>query len=58
MILGRPAIRVEVRRQYWSQIRAGEVPGDAGRFAGKNSPFSLSNQGSLTLIATRNFVIP
>jgi IS30 family transposase len=29
MILGRPAIRVEVQRQYWSLIRAGVVPGDA-----------------------------
>ena len=29
MILGRPAIWVEVQRQYWSLIRAGEVPGDA-----------------------------
>jgi transposase, IS30 family len=29
MILGRPAIRVEVQRQYWSRIRGGAVPGDA-----------------------------
>jgi hypothetical protein len=29
MILGRPAIRVEVQRQFWSLIRAGAVPGDA-----------------------------
>jgi transposase, IS30 family len=29
MILGRPAIRVEVQRRYWSLIRAGVVPGDA-----------------------------
>jgi transposase, IS30 family len=29
MILGRPAIRVEVQRRYWSLTRAGGVPGDA-----------------------------
>jgi hypothetical protein len=34
MILGRPAIRVEVQRQYWSLIRAGEVPGDAADAVG------------------------
>ena len=34
MILGRPAIRVEVQREYWSLIRAGEVPGDAADAVG------------------------
>jgi IS30 family transposase len=34
MILGRPAIRVEVQRRYWSLIRAGEVPGDAADAVG------------------------
>ncbi len=29
MILGRPAIRVEVQRQFWSLIRAGAFPGGA-----------------------------
>lgn len=29
MIVGRPAIRVEVQRRYWSLIRSGEVPGVA-----------------------------
>src|SRR5450755_1082694 len=34
VILGRPAIRVEVQRQYWSLIRAGEVPGGAADAVG------------------------
>ena len=38
MILGRPAIRVEVQQQYWSLVRAGQVPGNAADAVGVSRP--------------------